>query len=199
MKLDKFTDGELSILQVLWDRGEATSREITAALYSEVTDPKTSSSVQKLIERLEAKAGRRARSAASGPIGFARWSPTHEQYLHSRLQALADRSGDGHRDPLGDHPVAVAGAVGGASGRSFANWIAVNFVAVEPDRKGVCDSDLQGSHEQLLRGRGELVPGGCCAGLAGVVSLLGRFWKNPAGLHLLWVLVPRAGSPPRRC
>ena len=29
MKLDRITDGELSILQVLWDRGEATSREIT--------------------------------------------------------------------------------------------------------------------------------------------------------------------------
>ena len=57
MKLDQVTDGELSILQVLWERGEATSREITAAVHDEVTDPKMAS-VQKLIERLDSCFGR---------------------------------------------------------------------------------------------------------------------------------------------
>lgn len=97
MKLDRITDGELSILQVLWDRGEATSREITAVVHEEVTDPKMAS-VQKLIERLEAKGCvRRDRSQRAH-----RFRPlvSHEQFLRSRLQALADRLCEGAMVPL---------------------------------------------------------------------------------------------------
>ena len=97
MKLDQVTDGELSILQVLWDRPEATSRQITAALHDEVTDPKMSS-VQKLIERLEAKGCvRRDRSQRAH-----RFRPlvSQEAFLRSRLQALADRLCDGALVPL---------------------------------------------------------------------------------------------------
>ena len=97
MKLDKITDGELSILQVLWERGEAGSREITEALYEEVTDPKMAS-VQKLIERLEAKGCvQRDRSERAH-----RFRPlvSHAQFLRSRLQALADRLCDGTLVPL---------------------------------------------------------------------------------------------------
>ena len=97
MKLDRITDGELSILQVLWERGEATSREITTALHEDVTDPKMAS-VQKLIERLEAKGCvRRDRSERAH-----RFFPlvSHEQFLRSRLQALADRLCEGTLVPL---------------------------------------------------------------------------------------------------
>ena len=97
MKLDLITDGELSILQVLWERGEAGSREITEALYEEVTDPKMAS-VQKLIERLEAKGCvQRDRSERAH-----RFRPlvSHAQFLRSRLQALADRLCDGTLVPL---------------------------------------------------------------------------------------------------
>jgi BlaI family transcriptional regulator, penicillinase repressor len=97
MKLDRITDGELSILQVLWDRGEATSREITAVVHKEVTDPKMAS-VQKLIERLEAKGCvRRDRTERAH-----RFRPlvSHEQFLRSRLQALADRLCEGAMVPL---------------------------------------------------------------------------------------------------
>ena len=96
MRLDRITDGELSILQVLWERGEATSREITTALHEEVTDPKMAS-VQKLIERLEAKGASAAteRTGASvPPAGQPR------QFLRSRLQALADRLCNGALVPL---------------------------------------------------------------------------------------------------
>ena len=97
MKLDRVTDGELSILQVLWDRGEATSREITAALHDEVTDPKMAS-VQKLIERLEAKGcverDRRERAHRFRPL------VSRERFLRSRLQSLADRLCDGAVVPL---------------------------------------------------------------------------------------------------
>jgi len=97
MKLDRVTDGELSILQVLWERPEATSREITAALHEEVTDPKMSS-VQKLLERLEAKGCvQRDRSRRAH-----RFRPlvSEEEFLGSRLHALADRLCDGSVAPL---------------------------------------------------------------------------------------------------
>ena len=97
MKLDRITDGELSILQVLWERGETTSREITAAVHAEVTDPKMAS-VQKLIERLEAKGCvRRDRSERAH---WFRPLVSHEEYLRSRLQALADRLCEGTLAPL---------------------------------------------------------------------------------------------------
>ncbi len=97
MKLDRITDGELSILQVLWERGEATSREITTVLHAEVTDPKMAS-VQKLIERLEAKGcverDRSQRAHRFRPL------VSHERFLRSRLQSLADRLCDGAVVPL---------------------------------------------------------------------------------------------------
>ena len=97
MKLDQITNGELSILQVLWLRGEATSRDIAEAIYDDVTDPKLASA-QKLIERLEAKGCvRRDRSQRAH-----RFFPlvSQEDFLRSRLQALADRLCDGAIAPL---------------------------------------------------------------------------------------------------
>jgi predicted transcriptional regulator len=97
MKLDQITDAELSILQVLWERGEATTRQITAALYDEMTDPKMAT-VQKLTERLEAK-GAVARDRSERAHRF-RPLVSHEQFLRSRLQTLADRLCDGALVPL---------------------------------------------------------------------------------------------------
>jgi predicted transcriptional regulator len=88
MKLDKITDGELAILQVLWQRGEATSREITEVLHAEATDAKMAS-VQKLIERLEAK-GCVERDRSERAHRF-RPHVSQEDFVRSRLQALADR------------------------------------------------------------------------------------------------------------
>jgi predicted transcriptional regulator len=48
------TDAELSVLQVLWDQGTATVRELTERLYKECTLSLTAT-VQKLLERLEGK------------------------------------------------------------------------------------------------------------------------------------------------
>jgi len=97
MELDRVTDGELSILQVLWERGEATTREITAALYDEVTDPKMASA-QKLLERLKAKGcverDRSARAHRFRPL------VSQEEFVRSRLQDLADRLFDGALVPV---------------------------------------------------------------------------------------------------
>src|SRR5262245_55587135 len=53
-KLPDVTDAELAILQVLWDQGLATIRQITEAMYPQVTDARCAT-VQKRLERLEAK------------------------------------------------------------------------------------------------------------------------------------------------
>lgn len=97
MKLDQITDGELSILQILWDRNEAATREIAAEIYGEVTDPKVAT-IQKLIERLEAK-GCVTRDRSERAHRY-RAKVTRDKFLRSRLKALADRLCDGALAPL---------------------------------------------------------------------------------------------------
>ena len=97
MELERITDAELSILQTLWERGEATTREIASALYEKVDDPKLASA-QKLLERLEAKGCvQRDRSERAH-----RFRPvlSRDDFLRSRLQALADRLCNGALAPL---------------------------------------------------------------------------------------------------
>jgi predicted transcriptional regulator len=97
MRLNRITEGELSVLQILWERGDATNREIAAAMYGGVTHPKMAS-VQKMVERLEAKGcvkrDRRDRAHRLHPL------VSREQLLQSRVQALADRLCDGELVPL---------------------------------------------------------------------------------------------------
>ncbi len=97
MKLEQVTETELSILQFIWEIGEPTSREIAEFLYEEVNDPKLSS-VQKLLERLEAKGCvERERSQRSHRF---RSLVSHDEFLAYRLKALADRLCDGSMAPL---------------------------------------------------------------------------------------------------
>ena len=97
MKFDSITDGELSILQVIWEQSDPTSRDITLALYEEATDSKVAS-VQKLLERLESK-GFIARDRSERAHRF-RALVTHEQFLQNQLSAVADRLCDGAVAPL---------------------------------------------------------------------------------------------------
>jgi predicted transcriptional regulator len=48
------TDAELAVLQVLWDRGSATARQLTDTLYPGGAEAHYAT-VKKLLERLEAK------------------------------------------------------------------------------------------------------------------------------------------------
>ena len=59
---DEVTETELAMLRVLWDRGEATRRQVVDALYPGGGDSHYAT-VQKLLERLERKGfvGREAR------------------------------------------------------------------------------------------------------------------------------------------
>ena len=97
MILEQVTEGELSILEVIWEHGTPTSRDIADAIYEKVSDSKMAS-VQKLIERLESKSYvRRDRSDRAHRFQAL---VSREVFLRQRLQALADRHCDGALVPL---------------------------------------------------------------------------------------------------
>ncbi len=91
------TDSELSVLIVLWNQPDSTIREITEAIYEDYS-PSSHATVQKLLERLEAKdCVTRDRS------GFAhRFRATIERsdLLDRQLEAVADKLCDGSLTPL---------------------------------------------------------------------------------------------------
>ena len=97
MSIEPVTEGELSILEVIWEQGTPTSRDIAAAIYEKVSDSKMAS-VQKLLERLEAKGyvsrDRRERAHRFQAL------VSREDFLRHRLEGLADRLCDGAIVPL---------------------------------------------------------------------------------------------------
>ncbi len=97
MHIEQVTEGELSILEVIWERGTPTSRDIADAIYEQVSDSKVAS-VQKLLERLEAK-GCIVRDRSERAHQF-RALVSREDFLQHRLRALADRLCDGAITPL---------------------------------------------------------------------------------------------------
>jgi predicted transcriptional regulator len=97
MDLEPVTEGELSILEILWDQGTPTTRDIADAIYEKVSDSKMAS-VQKLLERLEAK-GYVERNRRERAHRFAALV-SREEFLRHRLQGLADRLCDGAIIPL---------------------------------------------------------------------------------------------------
>jgi predicted transcriptional regulator len=90
-------DAELSVLQQLWDRGPATIRRLTAALYPRGTEAHYAT-VQKLLERLEAK-GCVSRDR-SGWAHVFRAAIDRDQFIGRRLEAVADRLCGGSLTPL---------------------------------------------------------------------------------------------------
>ena len=91
------TDAELAVLQVLWDEGRRTIRELTDTLYPSGTGVHYAT-VQKLLERLEAKKFvKRDRSA--WPHCF---DPLvgRDDLITRRLQLTADKLCEGALAPL---------------------------------------------------------------------------------------------------
>ena len=91
------TDAELAILEVLWDQDSAVISEITARIYGKPTTSRYST-VQKLLERLEAKG-----CVARNRNGFAhRFSPTigRDELIGHRLQEVAEKLCEGSLAPL---------------------------------------------------------------------------------------------------
>ena len=96
------TDAELAILQVLWDRGQATVRQLAELLYP---DEETSqlATVQKLLGRLEAKQCV-SRNRELWPHVFEA-TIAREDLIGRHLQQTADRLCEGSLTPLLSHLV----------------------------------------------------------------------------------------------
>jgi predicted transcriptional regulator len=96
------SDTELAILDVLWDLGEATIRQIDERLYEQPTTA-TYATVQKLLERLEAKGCvRRDRSTFAHVF---RATVDRRTLIDQRLQEVADKLCGGSLTPLITHLV----------------------------------------------------------------------------------------------
>ncbi len=91
------TDAELNVLQVLWDQGTATVRELTEKLYRECTLSLTAT-VQKLLERLEGKKCVK-RDRKTWPHQFSAILK-REELIARQLQTTANKLCEGELNPL---------------------------------------------------------------------------------------------------
>lgn len=96
------TDAELAVLEALWDRGPATIRQLTDLLYPE-GGPAQYATVQKLLDRLEAKNGVR-RDRRSSVHVFAALID-RDDLIGRRLRAVAEKLCGGSLTPLLTHLV----------------------------------------------------------------------------------------------
>jgi len=91
------TDAELNVLQVLWDQGTATVRELTEKLYRECTLSLTAT-VQKLLERLEGKKCVK-RDRKTWPHQFSAILK-RDELIARQLQTTANKLCEGELNPL---------------------------------------------------------------------------------------------------
>lgn len=94
------TEAELAVLQGLWDRGTATIRELTDALYPGGTEAHYAT-VKKLLERLEGK-GHIERDR-SGYVHRFRALTARETLVGQRLRSVAEDLCGGLMRPLLTH------------------------------------------------------------------------------------------------
>jgi predicted transcriptional regulator len=92
------TDTELAILQVLWDQGPCTRRQITDVLYHG-GGPAQYATVQKLLERLEIKGFVSARNRGQGILSFA-VTVERDELISRKLQEMAEKLCGGSMTPL---------------------------------------------------------------------------------------------------
>jgi predicted transcriptional regulator len=91
------TDTELAILQILWDRGEATRRQITDSLYPGGGEAHYAT-VQNLLGRLERKGF--VRHEPEGNVLVFAATVERDELIRRRLQGLADKLCGGALAPL---------------------------------------------------------------------------------------------------
>jgi BlaI family penicillinase repressor len=100
------TDTELALLQVLWDSGPATIRQLTDVLYPGGGTPQYAT-VQKLLERLEAKGC--VRRERTPPAHVFTAAIAREDLIGRRLQDMAEKLCGGSLTPLLTHLVRTKG------------------------------------------------------------------------------------------
>lgn len=96
------TDAERSVLEVLWDKGPATIRQIVDILYPQGRTAQYAT-VQKLLERLENKEC--VTRDRQGLVNVFAAAIDREELLGRRLQALAEELCGGSMTPLLTHLV----------------------------------------------------------------------------------------------
>ena len=96
------TDSELAILQVLWDRGSATVRELSGQLYGRSAASQQAASqqatVQKLLERLEERGF--VRHVRRGGVLVYTATVGRDELISRRLRDVADKLCGGAVTPL---------------------------------------------------------------------------------------------------
>ena len=92
------TDTELEILQVLWDQGACTRRDITDALYPR-GGPAQYATVQKLLERLEAKGFVRVANRGQPVLSFT-VTVNRDELISRKLVNMAEKLCGGSMTPL---------------------------------------------------------------------------------------------------
>ena len=100
MAANTLANAELSIMQLLWDHGSLTARQIQDKLYGE-SDRSQHGTVQRLLQRLEDKElVEREKVGASNAFSAC---ISREQYAGSQLESLVDRLTGGSIAPLLSH------------------------------------------------------------------------------------------------
>ena len=105
MPLRKVTNTELSLLDRLWERGKATIRELTDALYPGGGTAQYAT-VQKLLERLEAKGYVRRDRSRRAHVFWAKIG--RQEFLGEVFQDLAQKVCGGSVTPLFSSLLATA-------------------------------------------------------------------------------------------
>jgi predicted transcriptional regulator len=96
------TEAELSLLEALWDLGPLTIRQLVEEVYGE-SGPSMYATVQKLLDRLEAK-GCVTRDRGASVHVFAA-AINRDELIGRRLRAVADSLCGGSLSPLLTHLV----------------------------------------------------------------------------------------------
>jgi len=95
--VEDVTETELEMLRVVWDRGEATRRQVVDVLYPKGGDAHYAT-VQKLMERLERKGFVRHERRDNVLVYSA--TVDRDAFIRRRLQTLADKLCGGALGPL---------------------------------------------------------------------------------------------------
>jgi BlaI family penicillinase repressor len=100
MAANSLANSELSVMELLWDHGSLTARQIQDKLYGE-SDRSQHGTVQRLLQRLEDKElVEREKVGASNAFSAC---ISREQYAGSQLESLVDRLTGGSIAPLLSH------------------------------------------------------------------------------------------------
>ena len=100
MSTSPLANAELSVMELLWDHGSLTARQIQDKLYGE-SDRSQHGTVQRLLQRLEDK--QLVRREKAGPANAFSACISREDYAGSQLESPVDRLTGGSIAPLLSH------------------------------------------------------------------------------------------------